>query len=86
LRAAGGAEPDAASKLARAIDAEVARGAVDLPKKIAHATAGQLLTAALAAYRDKLLREDPRVRARADDSVHQMRIATRQLRSVLTEF
>ncbi len=86
LRAAGGAEPDAASKLARAIDAEPARGPVDLPKRIAHATAGQLLTAALGAYRDKLLREDPRVRARGDDSVHQMRVATRQLRSVLTEF
>ncbi|KXO91137.1 CYTH and CHAD domain-containing protein [Tsukamurella pseudospumae] len=86
LRAAGGERPDAASKLARAIDADVTRGPVDLPKKIAHATAGQLLTAALAAYRDKLLREDPRVRARGEDSVHQMRIATRQLRSVLTEF
>ncbi|KXO87801.1 hypothetical protein AXK56_15560 [Tsukamurella pulmonis] len=86
LRAAGGAQPDAASKLARAIDVEAARRPVDLPKKISHATAGQLLTAALAAYRDKLLREDPRVRARGEDSVHQMRVATRQLRSVLTEF
>lgn len=86
LRAAGGGRPDAASKLARAIDSDPARGTVELPKKASRATAGQLLTAALGAYRDKLLREDPRVRARGDDSVHQMRIATRQLRSVLTEF
>lgn len=86
LRAAGGSRPDAASKLVRAIDADVARRPVVLPRKVAHATAGQLLTAALAAYRDALLREDPRVRARTDDAVHQMRIATRQLRSVLTEF
>ncbi|GAB3128025.1 hypothetical protein GCM10027289_06470 [Tsukamurella serpentis] len=86
LRAAGGGRPDAASKLARAIDAEVARPTIALPKKADRADAGLLLTAALGAYRDKLLREDPRVRARAEDSVHQMRIATRQLRSVLTEF
>lgn len=86
LRAAGGERPDSASKLARAIDTDATRGTVALPKKIARASAGQLLTAALAAYRDKLLREDPRVRERADDAVHQMRIATRQLRSVLTEY
>ncbi|WP_019204166.1 CYTH and CHAD domain-containing protein [Tsukamurella sp. 1534] len=86
LRAAGGGQPDAASKLARAIDSEPARNAPPLPKKASHATAGQLLVAALSAYRDKMVREDPRVRARGADSVHQMRVATRQLRSVLTEF
>ncbi|ADG78116.1 CHAD domain containing protein OS=Tsukamurella paurometabola (strain ATCC 8368 / DSM / CCUG 35730 / CIP 100753 / JCM 10117 / KCTC 9821 / NBRC 16120 / NCIMB 702349 / NCTC 13040) OX=521096 GN=Tpau_1491 PE=4 SV=1 [Tsukamurella paurometabola] len=86
LRAAGGDTPDSASKLARAIDADPVRRTADLPKKASHATAGQLLTAALAAYRDRLLLQDPRVRAHGVDSVHQMRVATRQLRSVLTEY
>lgn len=86
LRTAGGRSPDSASKLARAIDADPARPAVELPKKPSHATAGQLLIAALAAYRDRLAQQDPRVRQHGDDSVHQMRVATRQLRSVLTEY
>ncbi|CAM4025121.1 CYTH and CHAD domain-containing protein [Tsukamurella strandjordii] len=86
LRAAGGDTPDSASKLARAIDADPRRGTVELPKKASHATAAQLLVAALAAYRDRLVQQDPRVRQHGDDSVHQMRVATRQLRSVLTEY
>ena len=46
-------------------------------------TAGAALTEALAADIDRLLSAEPDVRADNDDSVHQMRVATRRLRSVL---
>ncbi|MDY3126765.1 MAG: CYTH and CHAD domain-containing protein [Corynebacterium sp.] len=41
---------------------------------------------ALAANRDKLLEYDPKVRADEWDSIHQMRVATRELRSHLQTF
>lgn len=46
-------------------------------------TAGAALTGALAADIDRLLSAEPDVRADIDDSVHQMRVATRRLRSIL---
>lgn len=46
----------------------------------------QLLVAALAAGRDKLLALDPEVRVYAEDSVHQMRVTTREMRSQLQTF
>ncbi|WP_280458731.1 CHAD domain-containing protein [Nocardia carnea] len=46
-------------------------------------SAGAALTAALRADIDRLLAAEPEVRADAQDSVHQMRVATRRLRSVL---
>ncbi|MBP3088025.1 CYTH and CHAD domain-containing protein [Corynebacterium sp. sy017] len=41
---------------------------------------------ALQASRDELIRWDPQVRRNTDDSVHQMRVASRQLRSLLQSF
>ncbi|BAD56493.1 CHAD domain-containing protein [Nocardia farcinica] len=48
--------------------------------------AGSALAAALAADIDRLLAAEPEVRADAPDSVHQMRVATRRLRSVLKSY
>uniref|UniRef100_UPI0024588D6C CHAD domain-containing protein n=1 Tax=Nocardia carnea TaxID=37328 RepID=UPI0024588D6C len=49
-------------------------------------TAGAALTAALRADIDRLIDAEPEVRADAADSVHQMRVATRRLRSVLRSY
>ncbi|MGW0180085.1 CHAD domain-containing protein [Nocardia sp. NPDC003345] len=51
-----------------------------------HSGAGAALTAALRADIERLLTAEPEVRADADDSVHQMRVATRRLRSVLRSY
>ncbi|WP_228002549.1 CHAD domain-containing protein [Nocardia australiensis] len=48
--------------------------------------AGNALVAALGDDVDRLLAAEPEVRADADDSVHQMRVATRRLRSVLRSY
>ncbi|KIA62119.1 CHAD domain-containing protein [Nocardia vulneris] len=50
------------------------------------ATAGNAIIAALRDDVDRLLAAEPDVRADAPDSVHQMRVATRRLRSVLRSY
>ncbi|WP_280234427.1 CHAD domain-containing protein [Nocardia cyriacigeorgica] len=50
------------------------------------ATAADALIAALGEDIDRLLTAEPEVRADAWDSVHQMRVATRRLRSVLRSY
>ncbi|NEW40149.1 CHAD domain-containing protein [Nocardia cyriacigeorgica] len=50
------------------------------------ATAADALIAALGEDVDRLLTAEPEVRADAWDSVHQMRVATRRLRSVLKSY
>ncbi|GAA5058168.1 CHAD domain-containing protein [Nocardia callitridis] len=49
-------------------------------------TAGGALTVALAEDIDRLFDSEPHVRCDAPDSVHQMRVATRRLRSVLRSY
>ncbi|WP_336083509.1 CHAD domain-containing protein [Nocardia sp. SSK8] len=49
-------------------------------------TAATALRTALCEDIDRLLAAEPEVRADADDSVHQMRVATRRLRSVLRSY
>lgn len=49
-------------------------------------TAGAALTTALSADIERLLTAEPEVRADSEDSVHQMRVATRRLRSVLRSY
>ncbi|MEV0294861.1 CHAD domain-containing protein [Nocardia sp. NPDC050710] len=49
-------------------------------------TAGRALVAALSDDVDRLLAAEPEVRSDAYDSVHQMRVATRRLRSVLRSY
>ncbi|WP_084505626.1 CHAD domain-containing protein [Nocardia harenae] len=50
------------------------------------ATAGAAAVTALGEDTDRLLAAEPDVRADAPDSVHQMRVATRRLRSVLRSY
>jgi CHAD domain-containing protein len=77
-----GAEPSSsASKLARALG--------PLPAVQDHTIVGgtaAMLQAALAEHRDLLLAQDPLVRVDAVDSVHQMRVATRRIRSTLKAY
>ena len=49
-------------------------------------TAATALVAALGEDIDRLLAAEPDVRADVEDSVHQMRVATRRLRSVLRSY
>lgn len=49
-------------------------------------TAGAALTEALRHDIDRLFAAEPEVRTDSDDSVHQMRVATRRLRSVLRSY
>src|SRR5699024_12711951 len=49
-------------------------------------TSAAAVIKALAANRDKLLEYEPKVRADEWDSIHQMRVATRELRSHMETF
>ncbi|GAA2070448.1 CYTH and CHAD domain-containing protein [Williamsia deligens] len=84
LRGAGARTASAASKLARAIGATPAHSGV--PRLTSSPTALELVVAELARHREQLVDVDPRVRADEEDAVHQMRVATRRLRSVLRAF
>ncbi|MGZ8180301.1 CYTH and CHAD domain-containing protein [Williamsia sp. SKLECPSW1] len=84
LRAAGARTASAASKLARAIGATPAH--TGTPRLSSSPTALELVVAELARHREQLVDHDPRVRADEEDAVHQMRVATRRLRSVLRAF
>ncbi|GAA3963574.1 CYTH and CHAD domain-containing protein [Gordonia caeni] len=84
LREAGGRRASSASKLARAIGAEPhVHAPTRLPKK---PVALDLMLHSLALHRDALITWDPLVRENAPDSVHQLRVTARKLRSVLTSF
>lgn len=83
LAKAGGREPSSASKLARAIGSTPTTGTPHLGKK---PTALELVITDIALHRNSLIEWDPLVRVDAYDAVHQMRVATRRLRSVLTGF
>ncbi|MGJ0120784.1 CHAD domain-containing protein [Williamsia sp. MIQD14] len=84
LRGAGATTASSASKLARTIGAMPGhRSTKPLPK---NPTALELVITELSRHRDQLVEWDPAVRADVDDAVHQMRVATRRLRSVLRAF
>lgn len=85
LRGAGGTEPSSASKLARAIGSTPAADNA-VPVLGRHPTALELVITDVAIHRNSLIAYDPLVRVDADDAVHQMRVATRRLRSVLSGF
>jgi CHAD domain-containing protein len=55
-------------------------------KNRAALTAGQVVVAYLTEQVQALIAEDPRVRISADEGVHQMRVATRRLRTALATF
>ncbi|WP_084957084.1 CYTH and CHAD domain-containing protein [Thermoactinospora rubra] len=81
LKKAGAVPASSSSKLARLLDpppvprAEVAAG-----------SAGEVVMDYLAGQVSALLGQDPRVRRAEEDAVHQMRVATRRLRSALKAF
>lgn len=99
LRKAGLRPSHSASKLARAL-AETAPSVPDLQKPPAadetsagdktsagdEATAGDHVLGYLRAQRDALVDLDPAVRRDLPDSVHQMRVATRRLRSAFKSY
>ncbi|SEC69649.1 CHAD domain-containing protein [Amycolatopsis tolypomycina] len=82
LIAAGASASPWSSKLRRLIGDRVPKQA-GLPKK---PTAGDVVVAALREQHGRLRRADVGVRLDVDDSVHQMRVAIRKLRSTLRTF
>lgn len=83
-----GARPaGSASKLGRALGAALPQAPAALPTRARRdEPAAGLVVATLEGFRRALVAQDPRVRVDADDSVHKMRVATRQLRSALATF
>ncbi|GAA2861971.1 CYTH and CHAD domain-containing protein [Streptosporangium fragile] len=85
LRKAGAGPADAASKLARLLEAA---GSVSAPRRAETepGSAGELVIGYLTAQSQALLAQDPRVRRAEEEAVHQMRVASRRLRSALKSF
>jgi CHAD domain-containing protein len=95
LIAAGARPAESSSKLARALGSRLTanRQLNGTAKKSGrkHAqhgppTAGDVVVAYLGVQVQAMIAEDPRVRISADDAVHQMRVATRRLRTALASF
>jgi len=82
LRDAGVRRSKHSSKLARVLPVPADR--VEPPG--AAATAGATVVAYLRTHYDALVHQDLRVRQDADDSVHQLRVAARRLRSALRAY
>jgi CHAD domain-containing protein len=84
LEAAGLRLSSSASKFARALgDRLPTADGAKLTKK---SPAGAVILARLRVLVDALINNDPRVRRDLPDSIHQMRVATRRLRSALRTF
>ncbi|MFC5830540.1 CHAD domain-containing protein [Nonomuraea insulae] len=81
LRKAGASPSEAASKLAKLLEPAPLPTAPTIP-----GTAGETVVAYLASQVQALLSQDPRVRRAEEDAVHQMRVASRRLRSALKAF
>ena len=87
LRAAGGQVPAWSSALVRGLGDRLAHAGPDEDHAHVEAgSAGMVLGEHLRARREVLLACDPLVRQDVPDSVHQMRVATRELRSALATF
>lgn len=87
FRKAGLRVSDAPSKLARALDETGARPpARPGPPDPAGGATGAYVLAYLHEQRDTLIAQDPAVRRGLPDSVHQMRVATRRLRSAFKTY
>ena len=89
LTAAGALPGAASSKAAHALEGRLAAVAGERSAAAAEppaGTAGAVLQAYLGTHVHRLQVQDPLVRVDAEDAVHQMRVATRRLRSVLGTF
>jgi CHAD domain-containing protein len=82
LREAGAVPAASASKLARALG----DAAVPPRRPGRKASGGEVVGAYVREQVAALAAQDPRVRLEQDDAVHQMRVATRRLRSVLAAY
>ncbi|WP_433245706.1 CHAD domain-containing protein [Streptosporangium sp. CA-135522] len=85
LTKAGAVPADSANKLSRLLGATTS---VPEPPRAATrpGSAGEVVMDYLHAQTDALLSQDPRVRRAEEDAVHQMRVASRRLRSALKSF
>jgi CHAD domain-containing protein len=81
LRRAGAVPSSSASKLARALGRR--RQAGDRSRPTRRSRAGEVVGAHIREQVQRMVEHDPRVRLDEPDAVHQMRVASRQLRSVL---
>jgi CHAD domain-containing protein len=90
LRRAGLRRSARSAKLERVLSDRLERSArprLVSPRELgSSATAGEVVRAYLSAQVEALLAVDPKVRRAQPDSVHQMRVATRRLRSTLRSF
>ena len=88
LRVAGVGEPDATSKVVRALGPRALRAPeIEVEELVPDATAGAALCRALALASTRLLRHDAGMRLGTDiEDVHQARVAVRRLRSHLRTF
>ncbi|MFC0038414.1 CHAD domain-containing protein [Actinomadura rayongensis] len=90
LRAAGARDAASPSKLARVLMGRIAPSPAEVARREARGrpptTAGDVLLAYLARLVDELLRRDPGARLADEEDVHDMRVATRRLRSVLKTY
>ncbi|WP_300010669.1 CYTH and CHAD domain-containing protein [Pseudonocardia sp.] len=74
------------SKLARVLADRLPAARPDTDRRTADGTAGAALLAYLRVQTDRLRAHDPLVRRDAPDSVHQMRVASRRMRSALQAY
>jgi len=86
LRRAGARPAAAASKVSRALDGRLAGDRPQPPAVSKSGPVGAVAVAHLWQQTEKLVAGDPYVRMDAEDAVHQMRVATRRLRSALATF
>jgi len=86
LRAAGAEPAPRASKLLRALADRVPASATPPKLRRKNATAADVVLAYVTAQVRALQESDPGVRLDATDAVHQMRVASRRLRSALKTF
>ncbi|MFI5659164.1 CHAD domain-containing protein [Streptomyces sp. NPDC051684] len=86
LRKAGVERSGSASKLARALEETGAARRTEHTASDTGDTAGDHVLAHLRAQRDALVELDPAVRRDLPDSVHQMRVATRRMRSAFKTY
>lgn len=84
---AGASDSESPSKLATALGDSINTAPVPpQPAELPEGSAGRTVVDALAANVNKLVEVDPAVRRDEWDSVHQMRVATRELRSHMQTF
>jgi CHAD domain-containing protein len=82
-----GAEASArASKLARALRHRLPEAGPELPAGLGRRSAGAVVLTYVREQIEHLKEHDPKVRVDEEDAVHQMRVASRRLRSALATF